>query len=281
MSHVSLLQLLNASNFLCLNRDMIKAIGLHETIMLSEICDKYDYFFKSCQLQDKWFYLTVDSVEERTTLSRFQQESAIKKLIKLEFIQIKVFGLPAKRHFLINEEKIMQFLGFSNTLSRTLETSELEGQKLANKDARNSPAYIDKRTDLTEQNKDNNNKPIRNENPEASKVAQNVVVETEKIIYQDRNKQLRSITRSEIFRHFLKFAYPPELITRAIQQFQAQNKLVGNPLKLIEAIALSMYNDEAKTKKFEEKDDKEKIKEQEKEKRRQENLKQPRGRLTV
>lgn len=125
----------------------------------------------------------------------------------------------------------------------------------------------------------NNNKPIRSENVASVKVPADVVVDVEKIFYKGRNGELRSIERSEIFSHFLKLNYPSELISRAIQQFQSQKKLVGNALKLIEAIARSIHNEDTNTSKFEDKKEKEILEKEEYKIKLEDHKKKPKGKI--
>lgn len=79
-------------------------IGLHEAIILSEIINKYDYFFEKGQLtsiadEDDWFYITMEYIQDRTTLTERQQRPAINNLIKRGLIKTKTYGQPSKRYF--------------------------------------------------------------------------------------------------------------------------------------------------------------------------------------
>ena len=115
----SLLTILNANNYQTYNREIAKAIGLKASIMLSELVDKHQYFekrksFKSFQdLEGGWFYLTVESVFERTALSEKEQRASIKKLVSLGILEQTRKGLPAVRYFKINIENLENFLGLN------------------------------------------------------------------------------------------------------------------------------------------------------------------------
>lgn len=52
----------------------------------------------------KWFYMTMDKVEEWTGLERKEQDTAIKKLIELGLLQKIQKGLPSKRYFWIDQQ---------------------------------------------------------------------------------------------------------------------------------------------------------------------------------
>ncbi len=58
----------------------------------------------------------------------------------------------------------------------------------------------------------------------------------ESISYRGRDRQIHTITKSEIYRHFSKSNFSAELIHAAILKFQNSKALVGDPIKLIESI---------------------------------------------
>jgi hypothetical protein len=132
----SLFDLLNANNYHTFNRKLAHEIGLNATIMLSEIIDKFSYFEENGQLDDGWFYLTVETVFERTTLGKDAQASAIKTLIELGFIDMRRQGMPSKRYFKVFKEKIT----VGDKSSILLEASRQQDSDFpANKIATNPP----------------------------------------------------------------------------------------------------------------------------------------------
>jgi len=100
----------------------------------------------------------------------------------------------------------------------------------------------------------------------------------EKIFYQKPNKQIGSITRSEIFSHFLKSNYPAEKIGEAITIMQTK-KFISDPLPFLDAIILSLILPQTKQNK--EKLDRESFEKIEYQKRKEENLKKPRGTINL
>jgi hypothetical protein len=113
---MSLFNILNSNNYGTYNRHVARKIGLHATVLLSEVLDKYEHFQinkTTVALPDEegvWFYLTAETIEERTTLSEKEQRPCIEKLIKFGFIKKKVSGLPAKRYFQVNEQRLIEFI---------------------------------------------------------------------------------------------------------------------------------------------------------------------------
>lgn len=94
------LSLLSASNYRIYNYEIAKKIGIKEAIFLADIVAKYLYFESRGMLVDNvWFFSTADDIYETTALNRRIQENCIKKLKKLNYIDVKLKGIPCKRHF--------------------------------------------------------------------------------------------------------------------------------------------------------------------------------------
>ena len=58
------------------------------------------------KLENGWFFSTIENVEYNTTLTAYQQREAIKNLVKMGLIECEKRGLPARRWFKINVEKL-------------------------------------------------------------------------------------------------------------------------------------------------------------------------------
>jgi len=86
-------------------------------------------------------YKTIKEIENETMLSRFQQEQSIKKLKELGIIEVYVIGVPPKRHFGINIEKIKELIedyNARNSQNEMQETNKSICKKLTNQNAGNS-----------------------------------------------------------------------------------------------------------------------------------------------
>ncbi len=57
-----------------------------------------------------WVYKTIKECEYETGLSRYQQESAIKKCTALGFLETKLAGIPATRHFKVKLSYVISYL---------------------------------------------------------------------------------------------------------------------------------------------------------------------------
>lgn len=98
-----------------------------------------------------WTYKTIEEMKNETGLSRYKQDTAIKKLKALGLIEMELRGIPAKRHFHIDMKKI------ENSLSSLLDTNKLDGKK--------SPiTNVDSPTSITK-----NNQRISSKNTQTNK----------------------------------------------------------------------------------------------------------------
>ena len=104
-----LLSLLANSNYIILNKDLIKVLGLHEAVIIGELCSQYIYWKNTNQLVDgEYFYATREKIEERTCINAYYQRVAIKKLEEKGILTLKRRGIPCKIYYKINEKKLME-----------------------------------------------------------------------------------------------------------------------------------------------------------------------------
>lgn len=130
---MGILQLISTSNFITVNKDLIKVLGLEEAILLGELASEYDYWNNKNEIEDGYFYSTIENIEEKTTLTAYKQRKCLESLKNKGIIDIQIRGIPAKRYIKINEEKVIEI--FNNKLLKNLttgckKTSQLEVKKL-------------------------------------------------------------------------------------------------------------------------------------------------------
>lgn len=107
---MSIINFLASDNYIALNRDVIKSVGLNEAVLLCELCGEYRYWESRDELEDGYFYSTIENIEERTTLSRKAQNNAFAKLKELNVVETKVKGQPPKRFIKLNIDMIQNVL---------------------------------------------------------------------------------------------------------------------------------------------------------------------------
>jgi len=109
---------LYADNYRTFNIDVARKLkSIHAAILLAELASKHRYHRDRNELLndpkhgDGWFYYKQEDLEERTYLSRKNQDTTIDILITFGLIEKKVIGMPSKRYFRLNH-KALQSLFF-------------------------------------------------------------------------------------------------------------------------------------------------------------------------
>jgi len=100
------LQLIASTNFLTVNMAIAKQVGNDAAILLAELASSQVYFEKQDMLTDGMFFETVEQIEENTNLTKYQQAKAVKRLEDIGALKTKMKGIPAKRYFFVDGEKI-------------------------------------------------------------------------------------------------------------------------------------------------------------------------------
>lgn len=140
---MSIVGLIASNNFIAVNKTLIREFGLECAVMLGELASQHEYFKDN--LQDGFFYATVDRIKDDTGLSDYQQRQAVTKLQTAGILETKVMGIPAKRFFRISEEALQ------NKFSKNYRTgSEKTAEQAAEKLQRNK--NIITRTDIRTDN---------------------------------------------------------------------------------------------------------------------------------
>lgn len=125
-------QLLLSSSYWTLSKPLVYKFGLEAAFLLCNFAEAENLS------SDGWFYQTIETVQEKTTLSRRKQDNAIESLEKLGVLYSDVRGIPAKRYFKIDYEKISTILFEQNVQTSLSETDKLEcAKRTTNKELSN------------------------------------------------------------------------------------------------------------------------------------------------
>jgi hypothetical protein len=115
---------LYADNYRTYNVEVARKLGsINAAIYLSELCQRHKYhrdrneFISDEKHGDGWFYYTAEKCEERTAMNVDEQRNCYNSLKRLGLIEQVNFGIPCKKHFRLNIEKILDFFGFSKNIS--------------------------------------------------------------------------------------------------------------------------------------------------------------------
>ena len=134
---MSIISLIASNNYIVVNKEVLQKLGVYPAIMLGELAGEYNYFSKTGELVDGMFYSTIENIQNNTTLSRHQQTEAISKLKELEILEVVVKGIPAKRFFKLNENKLIEMFAsekdVANQNAKNLHTGMSEIDKQASK----------------------------------------------------------------------------------------------------------------------------------------------------
>lgn len=125
----TLLETVNGKDYFTANRTIGKILGNNVAIFLNELLDKYDYFSENNSLVSKdghegWFYLSNQKVTERTNLSRYQQQSCIKKLIHEQIIKYLICPYTSQRYFYIDKSYLCVLLAKDEKRDRLFQKSQ-------------------------------------------------------------------------------------------------------------------------------------------------------------
>lgn len=104
-------KILGLSSFWIVNKAIAKHLKCNDSaLLLSDLVDRFNYFQGKGEVKDGYFYYTSESIENNINITYHKQKKCIQILKKNGFIDTKVYGIPAKLHFKINENKILKFL---------------------------------------------------------------------------------------------------------------------------------------------------------------------------
>ena len=162
MKDRTLKQLLMSSSYFILNKQIVKAIGIESGFLLTTLIEASDGLAN----EDGWFYKTSPSLEEETGLSNHKQSKIIEELTKLGILEQENKGMPMKRYFRINFNKIEELVFKIQDLKNSkpsIEENKKQGFKnFESKDLKNSNACIEKISNNKEYINNNLNKELNN-----------------------------------------------------------------------------------------------------------------------
>lgn len=107
---MDVIDLLACDNYLIVNRDLMKLLGVAEALLLGELASEHRYWGKAGKLvEGEWFFSTNENLEERIPFSRPTIKKAADKLEGLGIIESRLAGTPAKKHYRINTSQLEKF----------------------------------------------------------------------------------------------------------------------------------------------------------------------------
>jgi hypothetical protein len=97
---------LGANAHWTINKQLVKDVGLHETLLLQHLIDLQESFF-----EDGGFYQQDHRLLEDLRLSEFYLKKARTTLKNKGLITVKSKGLPARNHYTVNVDAVLESIG--------------------------------------------------------------------------------------------------------------------------------------------------------------------------
>lgn len=205
IKNMNILSLLASDNYIVINRDLLKKYGINVALMLCELASEYNYFDQSGKLEDGMFYSTIDNINERTGLSKYQQSEALKVLDKIGIVKSVVKGIPAKRYFKIDVEELAKQIA-NISPSSCKEIGKLDGEKVETKN--NNRKLINKSNNLKDKEskkEDINNTQIEHVEKTTCRKKKKTISYDEQIAEYTGNEELQNALKAFLqMRSFIK-----------------------------------------------------------------------------
>ena len=237
-----LMNLLSNSGYIIVNKEIIKRIGLHEAIILGELCSEYTYWEKANKLDNGYFFSTRENIEENTGLSSYQQRVPFKKLAEMGIVLEKLQGMPQQKWYSLDMEQLYNLLNEETMfISSSKETRGQDIKKLDTKISKNlitnskEIEHLDVKK-LDTNNNNNNNK--KNNKEEIKRFKDKIYMTTsqyqELIEKYDKDRVDKTITRLDLYKKSTGKKYSDDYSTLLLwidEDIEKENKSLENNFK--------------------------------------------------
>lgn len=159
MERNSIKNLLMSSNYYALNKTLVKNLGIETAFFLTTLVEADETLADD----DGWFYQTSKTLEEITGLSNHKQTKCIEQLISLDILVQENKGIPMKRYFKLNYDKILISLN-----TRIEKNSNQEFKKVKSQSLKNLKTSFQKTSNNKEYNINNLDKEYSNKQSSSS-----------------------------------------------------------------------------------------------------------------
>lgn len=169
---MSMFKTLAIGNFIMVNREIAVKLGINAAIMIAELANEEQFHASRNELEDGWFYSTMDNVEQKTGLKRSKQDSGIRELKQAGLVETKVCGMPAKRYFKLNEMALWSLLSdgtkppnnMHKNNKQTAENIQTDCRKTSNRLHKNDNQFVENQQEYKTYNIKHNKENIYREN---------------------------------------------------------------------------------------------------------------------
>lgn len=169
-----LMSLLSNNGYIIVNKEIIKKLGLHEAIILGELCSEYCYWENNNKLDNGYFFSTRENIAVNTGLTPYQQRQPLANLEKMGIVLVKSKGMPLLKWYSLNLNLLFELLKDEiDLITSSEETLQQEVKKPDNKQLNNLTTSCENsgQQDVKKFNtNNNNNNNINNNNEDDKKV---------------------------------------------------------------------------------------------------------------
>lgn len=169
---MSMFKTLAIGNFIMVNREIAVKLGINAAVMIAELANEEQFHASRNELENGWFYSTMDNVEQKTGLKRSKQDSGIRELKKAGLVETEVRGMPAKRYFKLNEMALWNLLSdgtkppnyMHKNDNQTAENMQTDCRKTSNRLLKNDNQFVENQQEYKTYNIEHNKENIYREN---------------------------------------------------------------------------------------------------------------------
>ncbi len=187
-----LASLLASSKYIIVNKDLIKVLGLHESVILGELCSEYAYWLNRGQLEDnEYFYSTRENIQNNTGITPYFQRIALKNLEEKGIIITKKMGIPCKTFYKINETKVIEYLKKAQIIPKNSDVNEMNDRMSTGETSSQEPDEqqddnsVDTNNNNINNKKNNNKEHTHNQNEREQKIEYTKMITMTEKEYQD------------------------------------------------------------------------------------------------
>lgn len=110
MSNFNIKKVIGNQSHWTLNKELVRKIGLAETLVLQHLIDLNENLFEN------EFYQQIDRISDELSLGEWKVKECLKILRDLGCIDVVKKGLPAKNYYKINENRIFEVINTDQPL---------------------------------------------------------------------------------------------------------------------------------------------------------------------
>lgn len=93
------------------------ALGLDEAVLFGKLVNCAKYWHDRNELQDGFFFITYEYIENKIGLSAYRQRKAFNHLEEVGIIETKIMGAPPKKFYRIVDEVALRYMGVDCSLT--------------------------------------------------------------------------------------------------------------------------------------------------------------------